>query len=95
MEKSIIKDESGAEIVLPRITHTQPIDNWWILKKDNSLNYFERAIVLVVFDYFEPEMEVIEQSTALLSVSDLGLASVVEMLSEERHYLYSETYPGG
>ena len=93
--KTIIKDESGAEIVLPRITHTHPITNWWIYKRDGNLDYYERALVLVVYDYFEHEMEVIEQSTAMLSVSDLGLDTVVEILSEQRNYIYSETYPGG
>ena len=55
---------------------------------------FERAISLVIFDYFELEMEVIEQSTALIGVSDLGLPSMVEILNEKRDYIYSETYPG-
>ena len=89
--KMILKDESGSDIVLPRVTNIQPVANWWICKPKWI---FERAIALVVFDYFEPEMEVIEQSTALIGISDLGLRPMVEILSEERDYIYSETYPG-
>lgn len=89
--KTLIKDESGSDVVLPRVTDMHPVANWWIWKPSGI---FERAICLVVFDYFEQEMEVIEQSTALLGVSDLGLSSMVEILSEERNYIYSETYPG-
>ena len=85
------KNESGSEVVLPRVTDVQPVANWWIWKPNGM---FERAIALVIFDYFELEMEVIEQSTALIGVSDLGLGSMVEILSEERNYIYSETYPG-
>ena len=89
--KMFLKDESGSDVVLPRVTDVQPVANWWIWKPNGM---FERAIAFVIFDYFEPEMEVIEQSTALMGVSDLGLASMVEILSEERNYIYSETYPG-
>lgn len=88
---TFFKDESESNMVLPRVTAIQPIANWWIYKPNKM---FERAIALVIFDYFELEMEVIEQSTALISVSDLGLPSMVEILNEKRDYIYSETYPG-
>ena len=88
---TFFKDESESNMVLPRVTSMQPVENWWIYKPNKK---FERAIALVIFDYFELEMEVIEQSTALISVSDLGLPSMVEILNEKRDYIYSETYPG-
>lgn len=88
---TFFKDESESNMVLPRVTSIQPVENWWIYKSNKM---FERAIALVIFDYFELEMEVIEQSTALIGVSDLGLASMVEILNEKRDYIYSETYPG-
>lgn len=88
---TFFKDESESNMVLPRVTSIQPVENWWIYKSNKM---FERAISLVIFDYFELEMEVIEQSTALIGVSDLGLPSMVEILNEKRDYIYSETYPG-
>jgi hypothetical protein len=88
---TFFKDESESNMVLPRVTSIHPVQNWWIYKSNNM---FDRAIALVIFDYFELEMEVIEQSTALIGVSDLGLPSMVEILNEKRDYIYSETYPG-
>ena len=88
---TFFEDKSESNMVLPRVTAIQPIANWWIYKSNNM---FERAIALVIFDYFELEMEVIEQSTAIIGVSDLGLPSMVEILNEKRDYIYSETYPG-
>jgi len=93
-QKSLIKDETGAEVVLPRITHMIEANSVWIKRQEKKLTYYERAVCLVLLDYFDPEMEVIEQTTAYMTLDDMGRASVVEILSEPRHYVYSETYPG-
>mgnify|MGYP003674050546 FL=1 len=94
VHKSLIKDESGAEVVLPRITHIMEAKNIWIRRQEKKLTYYEKAVCLVLMDYFDLEMEVIEQTMAYMTLNDMGLASVVEILSEPRHYVYSETYPG-
>lgn len=94
VHKSLIKDDTGAEVVLPRITHMIAADKVWIRRQENKLTYYEKAVCLVLFDYFDLEMEVIEQTTAYMTLADMGRASVVEILSEPRHYVYSETYPG-
>ena len=94
VHKSIIKDESGAEVVLPRITHMIEANNIWIKRQEKKLTYYEKAVCLILLDYFDLEMEVIEQTTAYMTLDDMGRASVVEILSEPRHYVYSENYPG-